>query len=360
PQPDPAHPASPLSGPAHPVPPPSGPPLSDPTHPALPFSGPPPSGPPRPILVIGSLNIDLVATCARLPAPGETVAGTGFATLPGGKGANQAVAAARLGALVFMAGCVGADPFGAALRAALAAAGVDTTHVADAPGPTGTALIAVDAAGANQIVVVPGANAHMDAARIDRALAAVPGPGLLLVQHEIPPEAVAHAIRAGHAAGWFVLLNPAPARSVPAALLGMIDLIAPNETEAAALLGRPPGTAEGAVPGGIGAARALVAAGARAALVTLGAAGAVYADRAGTKMQPPVPVDAVDTTGAGDAFLGALASVLAAGGSVAEAMGFAATAAGLSVTRPGAQASLPTRGDVEAFNSRTRIDRQPA
>lgn len=133
--------------------------------------------PPRPVLVIGSLNMDLVATCDRLPAPGETVAGTGFAALPGGKGANQAVAAARLGARVFMAGCVGAD-FGAGLRAGLAAAGVDTTHLAEVPGPTGTALIAVDAAGANQIVVVPGANAATGPALIDRALAAIPGPGI--------------------------------------------------------------------------------------------------------------------------------------------------------------------------------------
>ena len=310
---------------------------------------------PRPVLVIGSLNMDLIATCARLPAPGETVPGTGFATLPGGKGANQAVAAARLGARTFMAGCVGADPFGAALRADLAAAGVDIAHVAEVPGPTGTALIAVDAAGANQIVVVPGANAATDPARIDRALAAVPGPGILLLQHEIPSASVAHAVRAGHAAGWFVLLNPAPARPVPAGVMGAIDLIAPNETEAALLLGHPLRTAEDAAAG----ARALCALGARAALITLGAAGAVYADAGGVRTQPPVAVRAVDTTGAGDAFLGALATVLAAGSRIDEALGFAAAAAALSVTRPGAQASLPARRDVEAFISRTRIDLSP-
>ncbi len=311
--------------------------------------------PPRPVLVIGSLNMDLVATCDRLPAPGETVAGTGFAALPGGKGANQAVAAARLGARVFMAGCVGADSFGAGLRAGLAAAGVDTTHLAEVPGPTGTALIAVDAAGANQIVVVPGANAATGPALIDRALAAIPGPGILLVQHEIPPASVAHALRAGRAAGWFVLLNPAPARPVPTGLLPAIDLIAPNETEAAALLGHPLRSAEDAAAG----ARALVAAGARAALITLGAAGAVYADADSLHIQPPVPVRPLDTTGAGDAFLGAIASVLAAGGRIVQAMGYAAAAAALSTTRPGAQASLPTRGDVEAFTSSTGIDRQP-
>lgn len=313
------------------------------------------TAPPRPVLVIGSLNMDLVATCARLPAPGETVAGTGFAAIPGGKGGNQAVAAARLGARTFMAGCVGADAFGAALRAGLAEAGVDTAHVAEVSGPTGTALIAVDAAGANQIVVVPGANAATGRALIDRALAAMPGPGILLLQHEIPTESVAHAIRAGRAAGWFVLLNPAPARPVPAELMGAIDLIAPNESEAAVLLGHTLRTPDDAAAG----ARALLATGARAALITLGAAGAVYADAAGLRRQPPIPVQPVDTTGAGDAFLGALASVLAAGGRIDEAMGFAAAAAALSVTRPGAQASLPARGDVEGFISRARIDRKP-
>jgi ribokinase len=313
------------------------------------------TAPSRPVLVIGSLNMDLVATCARLPAPGETVAGTGFASIPGGKGANQAVAAARLGARVHMAGSVGADAFGAELRAGLAAAGVETTHVATVPGPTGTALIAVDAAGANQIVVVPGANAATDPALIDHALAAVPGPGILLLQHEIPPQSVAHALRAGRARGWFVVLNPAPARPVPAELMGAIDLIAPNESEAALLLGHPLPTAEDAAAG----ARALVAAGARAALITLGGAGAVYADPAGLRWQRAIPVQPVDTTGAGDAFLGALACVLATDGKIDEAMGFATAAAALSVARPGSQASLPARVDVEAFISRTRIDHKP-
>ncbi|MBW4093192.1 MAG: ribokinase, partial [Proteobacteria bacterium] len=202
---------------------------------------------------------------------------------------------------------------------------------------------------------VPGANAATGAALIDRALAAIPGPGILLVQHEIPPAAVAHALRAGRAAGWFVLLNPAPARPVAPDLLAAIDLIAPNETEAAALLGRPLRGPEDAAAG----ARALVAAGARAVLITLGAAGAVYADAGQVHLQPPVPVLPVDTTGAGDAFLGALACRLAAGDKILPAMGYASAAAALSTTRPGAQASLPTRSDVEAFISRTGIDRQP-
>ena len=307
----------------------------------------PMTAPSGPILVIGSVNMDLIATCDRLPAPGETVAGAGFRTAPGGKGANQAAAAARLGARVSLAGCVGRDGFGRQLRAGLRADGVDTTFLRTVAAPTGTALIAVDAAGRNQIVVVPGANARCDATLVDRALAAAPAPGLLLLQHEIPPEAVAHAIGAGADRGWFVLLNPAPARAVPAALLARIDLIAPNETEAAALTGQPVRDRREAEA----AARALLAGGARAALITLGAAGALYMDGTTARFVDPVPVRAIDTTGAGDSFLGGYAAVRAAGGSLAESLGFAAAAAALSATRPGAREALPTRAEVERFRS---------
>lgn len=303
------------------------------------------SPPAKPVLVIGSLNMDLVARCARLPAPGETVAGHDLATLPGGKGANQAMAAARMGARVAMVGAVGADGFGTTLRAGLAAEGIDTTYLATAGAPTGTALILVADDGTNSIVVVPGANVETGPALIDRALESFPEPGVLLLQHEIPASSVAHAIRTAHARGWFVLLNPAPARPVPAELMGAIDLIAPNETETAALLGRELGDpAE--------AAAVLRAAGARAALITLGAAGAVYVDEAGSRHVPAIPVRAVDTTGAGDAFLGAFASMLAAGGRVDKVLHVAAAAAALSVTRPGAQPSLPFRAAVEQFISR--------
>ncbi|MDE2006642.1 MAG: ribokinase [Rhodospirillales bacterium] len=297
------------------------------------------------MLVIGSLNMDLVARCARLPAPGETVPGRDFATHPGGKGANQAVAAARMGAAVAMAGAVGDDAFGAALRAGLIAEGIDAAAVATATGPTGTALIEVADDGANSIVVVPGANATVDAAAVDRTLARFPTPGVLLLQHEIPEAAVAQAIVAGHAQGWFVVLNPAPARPVPAALMGGIDLIAPNETEAAVLLGQPIGDPAAA-------AAALLGLGTRAALITLGEKGAVWADPAGTRFVAPLKVAAVDSTAAGDAFLGALAAMLLAGGRIDEVLHVAAAAAALSVTRPGAQPSLPTRAEVEAFISR--------
>ena len=176
-------------------------------------------GEPKPVLVIGSLNMDLVARCERLPERGQTIMGRDFFTAPGGKGANQAVAAARLGARVSMAGCVGRDAFGEALVAGLRDAAIRTDDVVPVDGPTGTALITIDAAGGNTIVVISGANLACDAALVDRALAGAGGPGILLLQHEIPAEANARAIRAARQAGWFVMLNPAPARPVPAELL---------------------------------------------------------------------------------------------------------------------------------------------
>ena len=191
----------------------------------------------KPILVIGSLNIDLVARCEHLPRTGQTVFGTEFFTASGGKGANQAVAAARLGARVAMAGCVGDDQFGRDLLAGLRRDGVLCDAVRTVERPTGTALITIDALGGNTIVVISGANAACDTALVDRALADAGAPGILLLQHEIPEEVNAHAIRAAHAAGWFIVLNPAPARPLTPALLPLIDVIVPNETEAAALTG---------------------------------------------------------------------------------------------------------------------------
>ncbi len=190
-----------------------------------------------PVLVIGSLNMDLVARCDHLPRPGQTVFGSDFFTAAGGKGANQAVAAARLGARVAMAGCVGDDQFGRELLEGLRTDGVRCQSVQQVAQPTGTALITVDAQGANTIVVISGANMACDATLVERALASVDGPGVLLLQHEIQDAANAHAIRAARRAGWFIVLNPAPARTIAPELLPLIDLIVPNETEAAALSG---------------------------------------------------------------------------------------------------------------------------
>jgi ribokinase len=297
------------------------------------------------ILVIGSLNMDLVARCEHLPREGQTVFGQDFFTAAGGKGANQAVAAARLGTRVTMAGCVGRDQFGRDLIAGLRDAGVDAGCVVSVDSPTGTALITIDAGGANTIVVISGANAACDTTLIDRALAGAGGPGVLLLQHEIPDEANAHAIRAARRAGWFVVLNPAPARVVPADLLPLIDIIVPNETEAAAITGRDVANREGA----LAAARQMVVTGARGALITLGGNGALYCDGAGAWHCPAVAVRAVDSTAAGDAYIGALGAALAEGRGLPESLGFAASAAAFSVTRLGAQPSLGSAADVADF-----------
>ena len=302
----------------------------------------------KPVLVIGSLNMDLVARCARLPAAGETVFGADFFTAFGGKGANQAVAAARLGARVGMAGCVGRDAFGTQLIAGLRDAGIDVRCVREVERPTGTALITVDASGGNTIVVISGANMQCDAALVDRALAGGAGPGVLLLQHEIPDEANARAIRAARGAGWFIVLNPAPARPIADALLPLIDIVAPNETEAAALAGQSVNSVADARE----AAHTLLARGARGVLITLGANGALYCDANQQWHCPAAAVQAVDTTAAGDAYLGALAAALAEGRALTDGAGFAAVAAAIAVTRLGAQPSLATRADVDDFIGR--------
>ena len=294
----------------------------------------------KPILVIGSLNMDLVARCERLPQSGQTVFGSDFFTAPGGKGANQAVAAARLGARVTMAGCVGNDQFGCTLLRGLRADRVECELVRQVAQPTGTALITVDAQGANTIVVISGANMACDAALVDRAFASVDRPGVLLLQNEIPEAANRHAIGAARAAGWFVVLNPAPARAVPSELLRLTDLIAPNETEATALTGSNDPRE---------AAQHLLMRGARSVLVTLGGQGALFCRSDGAWQCPAVPVQAIDTTAAGDAYIGALTVALAEGRGMPDSQAFAGAAAGLAVTRLGAQPSLGSRSEVEEF-----------
>lgn len=303
---------------------------------------------PKPVLVIGSLNMDLVVRCEHLPERGQTIFGQDFFTAPGGKGANQAVAAARLGAWVSMAGCVGRDQFGRDLIAGLHAAGIDTATIEPVDPATGTALITVDSQGANTIVVVSGANASCDAALVQRALASASGPGILLLQHEIPDEANAYAIDAARAAGWFIVLNPAPSRSIAPNVLPLIDLIIPNETEAAAIAVRPVTSRSEAVA----AARNLLGRGARAVLVTLGADGALYCSGDTTLHCPAVTVNAIDTTAAGDAYIGALAAALAEERALTESLGVAAAAAAFSVTRLGAQPSLGTRDELADFIAR--------
>jgi ribokinase len=282
------------------------------------------------IALVGSINLDIVVGVDRHPAGGETVLGDDRQELPGGKGANQAVAAARLGAQVAFVGRVGDDDAGRRLRDGLAAEGVDVTHVrVDADAPTGVALIAVDRAGENTIVVSSGANARVSAADVEAARDVLANAAVTLVQHEVPEDAVAAAIAA---AGGTVVLNPAPARPIVAP----VDVVVPNRGELEALAGRAGDPVE--------LARTLDAA--RAVVVTLGNEGAAVIEGSRVEHIPAPRVDAVDTTGAGDAFCGALAQALDAGADLVDAARWAVRAAAASVTKPGAQGGLPRRADL--------------
>jgi ribokinase len=282
------------------------------------------------IAVVGSINLDLVVGVERHPAPGETVVGGDFRQLPGGKGANQAVAAARLGSAVAMVGRVGHDPQGEWLRDGLVGERVDVRHVReDSDAPTGMALIAVDPTGENTIVVSPGANARVDARDVSAAREVISSAHVVLLQHEIPNEAVAATIGAARGT---VVLNPAPARG----LAGPVDVLVPNRGELEALTG---GSGDP-----VTLARSI--AGARAIVVTLGAEGAVVVDGDRSERVPAPRVKAVDSTGAGDAFCGALAGALSEGATLVEAARWAVRVAAVSVTRPGAQGGLPWREDL--------------
>jgi ribokinase len=302
-----------------------------------------------PITVVGSLNMDFVVQVERLPLPGETVLGGGFATIPGGKGANQACAAGRLGGRVRMVGRVGDDVFGKQLRESLEAAGIDTTAVlVTRATPSGVALIFVQAGGQNQIVVASGANGRLAPDDLARALDAGAG-GFLLLQLESPLETVERAAALGRKHGMTVVLDPAPARPLPDALLANVDCLTPNESEAMVLLDRSQGTVSLAEAPEV--ARALRARGPRHVILKLGEKGAFLDDGKGGRHFPGLKVEAVDATAAGDTFNGALAVALAEGRALDAAIRFANAAAALSVTRAGAQASIPARREVEALLS---------
>ena len=300
------------------------------------------SDPTPSIVVLGSLNMDLLLRVPHAPAAGETLHGRSIAYLPGGKGGNQAVGCARQGASVRMLGCVGADANGQVLREALARDGIDTQGVqTDAQQPTGVALVMVDDGAQNRIVVIPGANAgvQVDEAALARQLQ---GAAFLVTQFETPLAQVGRALEVAAGAGCKVLLNPSPVAAMPPAFWPRIDTLVLNEIEAQTLAGVPVhGPAHAAA-----AARALLAKGPSRVVVTLGAQGAVAADDQGCRHHPAPPVEAVDTTAAGDTFLGALAAALAGGQSFDEAVRLGIRAAALCVARPGAQPSIPSRAEV--------------
>jgi ribokinase len=301
-----------------------------------------PDGPAGPaVAVVGSLNLDLVVRVPELPGPGETVVGGDLFRNPGGKGANQAVAAARLGRRVAMVGCVGDDEAGRHLLAAIDADGVDGSRVRVVDGvPSGTALITVSEDGENQIVVSPGANARLTPGDVADAEAVLRAAAVTLLQLEVPLETVAAA---AHTAGGRVVLNPAPVQALPADLLGRVDVLVPNRVELARLAGGPvPDTVEAAT----GLAGRLAA---RAVVVTLGADGALVVADGRAAHVPAVPVRPVDTTAAGDAFCGGLADALAGGADLREAARRAARVAAAACLRRGAQASLPTPADLAAL-----------
>ncbi len=296
------------------------------------------------IIVVGSLNADLVVRSPRFPAPGETILGEDLATIAGGKGANQAVAAARLGAGVAMIGCVGADTFGATLIENLRQNHVDARHVLrDGSAATGTAIIVVDSNGENSIILSPGANARVSENDIEPATFA--DAKLLLLQLEIPMEAVLHAARLAQGKRVRVILNPAPAREIPDELLKMADYILPNETELGLLTGMKTTDKSSLEAAG----RVLLARGAGNVIVTLGAKGALIMGKHSKHYVPAYKVKPVDTTGAGDAFIGGMAFALLRRKSLKDAVKYGCACGALAATKFGAQPSLPTAQEVKDF-----------
>jgi ribokinase len=303
------------------------------------------------IVVVGSLNMDFVVRVRELPAPGETVLGSNFQMFPGGKGGNQAVAAARLGGQsveVRMIGRVGYDLFADHLKASLAAAGVDVTAVhATKTQATGVALISVDRAGQNSIVVAGGANGELAAADVEAMRPVFRGARLALFQLETPLDTVAGALALARQEGLTTMLDPAPAQPLSPELLAQVDILTPNESEALGLLGRPPARVSPAEA--IEMAEALRRMGPKTVIVKLGDQGCLSHDGTTPAHIAGFAVEVRDTTAAGDTFNAALAVSLAEGAPIAHALRFANAAAAISVTRAGAQASAPSRREVDAF-----------
>jgi ribokinase len=303
------------------------------------------------IVVVGSLNMDFVVSVERLPAPGETILGSGFCLVPGGKGANQACAAGKLAGSSLrtrMVGRVGYDVFADHLRASLSAAGVDVSAVhGSQTQPTGVALIWVERSGQNSIVVAPGANQELKAADVEALRPIFHSARLALFQLETPLDAVAAALKLAREEGATTILDPAPAQPLPEEVLAAVDILTPNESEACLLLGRSAARVDRTDARLL--AEGLLERGPRAVLLKLGDQGCLYWDGSREVFSPAFKMQVVDSTAAGDTFNAAFAVALAEGRPVESALQFANAAAGLSVTRMGAQASIPAREEVDTL-----------
>lgn len=298
------------------------------------------------VVVLGGINMDLVTYSNRFPGAGETIAGERFLTYPGGKGANQAVAAARMGARTVMVGRVGGDIFGPQLVDGLRTEGIDVSWVTVASGESsGIASISIDRTGQNRIIQVLGANSTCGSEQASAVASALLGANTLMLQLEVPMEVSLSAAREARAQGKTVILDPGPVRSIPPSLFRFANIITPNETEAEAIVGFQVNSRDAAAR----AAESLLSKGAEAAVVKLGAQGAYYASARSSGFQAAFSVRAVDTVAAGDAFNGALAVYLAEGAPLADAVRVACAAGALAVTTTGAQDSMPTRASVDAL-----------
>lgn len=297
--------------------------------------------------VVGSLNMDLVVRVAALPQEGETLFGRDLAEVPGGKGANQAAAIGKLGISVSMIGKAGEEANGSRLRESLRSAGVDTSSVMASQSPTGIALITVDLAGRNHIVVVPGANADLTPADIARQRKIIEQSDIVVLQLEIPVETVAYTLELAKSLGKTTILNPAPARKLGSEILRFVDFLIPNEHELQAITGTQR-LDEAAIRE---AAAEFAKQGARNLIVTLGDQGCCHSDGNSVTFHEAYRVKAVDTTAAGDSFIGGFVAGYSKTGDVSQAIRFAMKTAAITVTRHGAQSSLPTREEVSAFSN---------